>query len=97
MAPRFPTLKYPADVLTRTWQAASVLLDYPDETLFARMDLLTEVAASASTPWFAIGGIDAGRLPEVRAAGAERIVVVRAVTAAADPRAAAIQLRTGLD
>ena len=33
-------------MLTRTWQAASVLLDYPDETLFARMDLLAEVAAS---------------------------------------------------
>ena len=46
MAPRVPNLKYSEDVLTRTWQAASVLLDYPDETLFARMDLLAEVAAS---------------------------------------------------
>ncbi|OFE18712.1 nitrate reductase molybdenum cofactor assembly chaperone [Humibacillus sp. DSM 29435] len=46
MAPRVPNLKYSEDVLTRTWQAASVLLDYPDQTLFARMDLLTEVAAS---------------------------------------------------
>ncbi len=46
MASRLPNLKYSEDVLTRTWQAASVLLDYPDETLFARMDLLTEVAAS---------------------------------------------------
>ncbi len=46
MAPRVPNLRYSEDVLTRTWQAASVLLDYPDETLFARMGLLTEVAAS---------------------------------------------------
>jgi thiamine-phosphate pyrophosphorylase len=47
-------------------------------------------------PWFAIGGIDAARLPEVVAAGARRIVVVRAITAAEDPRAAAEQLRSAL-
>jgi thiamine-phosphate pyrophosphorylase len=47
-------------------------------------------------PWFAIGGIDAGRLPQVLDAGARRIVVVRAITAAADPRAAAEQLRSAL-
>ena len=35
-------------------------------------------------------------LPEVRAAGAERIVVVRAVTQAEDPEAAARTLRAGL-
>jgi thiamine-phosphate pyrophosphorylase len=40
-------------------------------------------------PWFAIGGIDAGNLDEVLAAGARRIVVVRAITEAEDPRAAA--------
>ena len=47
-------------------------------------------------PWFAIGGIDAQRLPEVLAAGARRIVVVRAITAAEDPRAAAERLRSAL-
>jgi thiamine-phosphate pyrophosphorylase len=47
-------------------------------------------------PWFAIGGIDAQRLQEVLAAGASRIVVVRAITAAEDPRAAAEQLRSAL-
>jgi thiamine-phosphate pyrophosphorylase len=47
-------------------------------------------------PWFAIGGIDAQRLPEVLEAGARRIVVVRAITAAEDPRAAAQQLRSAL-
>lgn len=47
-------------------------------------------------PWFAIGGIDEHRLPEVREAGAGRIVVVRAITAAADPRAAAERLSSAL-
>jgi thiamine-phosphate pyrophosphorylase len=47
-------------------------------------------------PWFAIGGIDTGRLPEVLAAGARRVVVVRAITAAPDPRAAAEQFRSAL-
>jgi thiamine-phosphate pyrophosphorylase len=47
-------------------------------------------------PWFAIGGIDAQRLPEVLDAGARRIVVVRAITAAEDPRAAAKRLSSAL-
>lgn len=46
--------------------------------------------------WFAIGGIDLERLPQVVAAGAGRVVVVRAITAAEDPRAAAAALRSGL-
>ena len=40
-------------------------------------------------PWFAIGGIDLGNLDEVLATGARRVVVVRAITTAADPGAAA--------
>ena len=47
-------------------------------------------------PWFAIGGIDEQRLPEVLAAGARRIVVVRAITAADDPGAAARRLKAAL-
>ncbi|GAA4534456.1 thiamine phosphate synthase [Mycobacterium paraffinicum] len=47
-------------------------------------------------PWFAIGGIDERRLPEVLEAGARRIVVVRAITAATDPRAAAQRLSSAL-
>lgn len=43
-------------------------------------------------PWFAIGAIDAGNLDEVLDAGARRIVVVRAVTEASDPAAAAAAL-----
>ncbi len=59
---------------------------------------LVRVAAELRTdkPWFAIGGIDAERLPEVLAAGARRIVVVRAITAADDPRAAAEALSAAL-
>lgn len=59
---------------------------------------LLRVAADAAgaKPWFAIGGIDAPRLPEVLAAGARRAVVVRAITAAEDPRAAATALRATL-
>ena len=59
---------------------------------------LVRVAAElgGDKPWFAIGGIDAERLPDVLHAGARRIVVVRAITAAEDPRAAAEQLKSAL-
>ncbi|ONK15008.1 thiamine phosphate synthase [Streptomyces sp. MP131-18] len=55
---------------------------------------LVRYAASVAgdRPWFAIGGIDAGNLAEVMAAGARRVVVVRALTQAADPGAAAAEL-----
>ncbi|GAA3396576.1 thiamine phosphate synthase [Streptomyces roseoviridis] len=43
-------------------------------------------------PWFAIGGIDETNLDEVLDAGARRIVVVRAITEADDPAAAAAAL-----
>jgi thiamine-phosphate pyrophosphorylase len=50
----------------------------------------------SNKPWFAIGGIDAQRVPDVLEAGARRIVVVRAITAAQDPQAAALELRSAL-
>ncbi|MDF0529531.1 thiamine phosphate synthase [Tsukamurella sp. 8F] len=53
-------------------------------------------AANPQRPWFAIGGIDGERLPDVQAAGAERIVVVRAITGATDPAQAAHDLRSAL-
>jgi thiamine-phosphate pyrophosphorylase len=52
--------------------------------------------SGAERPWFAIGGIDSGNVAEVVAAGATRIVVVRAIRDAADPRAAAAALRAAL-
>jgi thiamine-phosphate pyrophosphorylase len=54
----------------------------------AGLDAVRHAAASGETrPWFAIGGITEETLPEVLNAGATRIVVVRAVTTAADPAA----------
>ena len=60
--------------------------------------LVRAVAGLApSAPWFAIGGIDEANLDEVTGAGATRVVVVRAVTDAADPAAATRGLRRRLD
>ena len=54
------------------------------------LGLLSHAARRApARPWFAIGGISLGRLDEVLAAGATRVVVVRAITEADDPAAAA--------
>jgi thiamine-phosphate pyrophosphorylase len=50
----------------------------------------------AERPWFGIGGIGLGNLDEVLAAGARRVVVVRAITEAADPAAATAQLASRL-
>lgn len=61
------------------------------------LDLVRTVARrTPCRPWFAIGGIDHERLDAVLAAGAERIVVVRVITEASDPRAAASALRARL-
>ena len=59
---------------------------------------LVHAAAESPTdkPWFAIGGIDEQRLPEVLDAGARRVVVVRAITTADDPQAAANRLKAVL-
>ncbi|MGI9164753.1 MAG: thiamine phosphate synthase [Mycobacterium sp.] len=61
------------------------------------LDLIRAVASmGADKPWFAIGGIDERRIDEVIDAGARRIVVVRAITDAPDPGAAAGRLRATL-
>lgn len=61
------------------------------------LDLVRATSADdPARPWFAIGGIDETRLPEVLAAGATRVVVVRAITEADDPRAAAGRLSAAL-
>ncbi len=58
---------------------------------------LVEFAARESTiPWFAIGGVDTGNVAQVAGAGAERVVVVRAIRDAEDPEAAARTLRAAL-
>jgi thiamine-phosphate pyrophosphorylase len=54
------------------------------------MGLLTHVAlVQPPRPWFAIGGISLDRLYDVLEAGATRVVVVRAITEADHPGAAA--------
>jgi thiamine-phosphate pyrophosphorylase len=47
-------------------------------------------------PWFAIGGITLENVDDVLAAGARRVVVVRAITEAGDPGAAAAALAARL-
>jgi len=61
------------------------------------LELVRYAAGHAAVPFFAIGGIDPGNLASVRAAGARRVAVVRALTEAADPERAARDLRTQLE
>lgn len=61
----------------------------------------TELVAQAASletgkPFFAIGGINVTNVEEVTSAGADRVVVVRAVTEAEDTTAAAHDLRAKL-
>lgn len=51
--------------------------------------LVRHASERARLPFFAIGGIDAGNVPAVAAAGARRVAVIRAIRDADDPRAAA--------
>jgi thiamine-phosphate pyrophosphorylase len=94
--------------LTQVNAAAAEAVDYfcvgpcwPTPTKPGRsapgLDLVRATAElGTDKPWFAIGGIDEQRVPEVLAAGARRIVVVRAITGADDPRAAAQRLKARL-
>ena len=80
------------------------LVEYAAGLAVARAGSGPDSAASSAPsgesfpPWFAIGGIDLATLGEVLAAGARRIVVVRAITEAEDPAAATRELvrRIGL-
>ena len=56
------------------------------------LSLISRVAgAEPDRPWFAIGGIGLPELDAVLDAGARRVVVVRAITEASDPGAAAAE------
>ncbi|HEX5989641.1 MAG TPA: thiamine phosphate synthase [Solirubrobacterales bacterium] len=57
------------------------------------LELIAHAAAEAPHPFFAIGGIDPSNADQVVEAGAERLCAVRAIRDAADPEAAAQQLR----
>jgi thiamine-phosphate pyrophosphorylase len=57
------------------------------------LELISHAAEQAPHPFFAIGGIDASNASQVIAAGAQRLCIVRAIRDAADPAAAAEELR----
>ena len=61
------------------------------------LELVRYAAANSAVPFFAIGGIDPGNAPQVAGAGAQRMVVVRAIRDAADPRLAAAALHDLLE
>ena len=63
----------------------------------AGLHYVAHAASTVAKPWFAIGGLDAGNVHEVVERGATRIVVVRAITEAEDPEAAARELRAALE
>jgi thiamine-phosphate pyrophosphorylase len=56
------------------------------------LELVAYAAEHAAVPFFAIGGISAANVDAVRAAGAERVAVVRALTETADPERTAGEL-----
>jgi thiamine-phosphate pyrophosphorylase len=63
----------------------------------AGLDYVAYAAGRVAKPWFAIGGLDATNAAAVAQRGATRIVVVRAITEAGDPEAAARALRAALE
>ena len=60
------------------------------------LDYVRQACAESPIPCFAIGGITAAEIPAVRQAGARRVAVVRAISAAADPGAASRELLAAL-
>lgn len=92
-------------------QAASQIAQYADYILFGHiyetpshgdqpgrgLDALHAVVEAVDIPVIAIGGIRAEHVDEVLAAGACGVAVIRAISAARDPQAAAAELRTALD
>jgi thiamine-phosphate pyrophosphorylase len=60
-------------------------------------DYVRQAAAACPIPFFAIGGVEVGNVAAVRAAGAERVAVVRAITEAVDPAAATAALLQALE
>ena len=64
--------------------------EIPDPVL--GLDMMREMISHSSRPAVAIGGIDAGSVTQVIAAGARNYAVVRAVCKAADPYTALLSL-----
>jgi thiamine-phosphate pyrophosphorylase len=58
------------------------------------LEAIRHAAAVAAKPWFVTGGMAPDTAAEVLAAGARRLVVVRAISEAADPVVVVRALRT---
>jgi thiamine-phosphate pyrophosphorylase len=67
-----------------------------EDAVAGGFDLLRLSAEMLAVPWFAIGGVELSNVAEVTAAGAPGVAVVRAIRDAADPEAAARELRAAL-
>ncbi|MCA9059761.1 MAG: thiamine phosphate synthase [Planctomycetaceae bacterium] len=65
-------------------------------TEYAGLDFVRAAARQISLPWFAIGGIQPARLPELAAAGARRIALTAAISRSPDPAAVIQSLRSAL-
>lgn len=63
---------------------------------FPGLALIRQVAAEIKLPWFAIGGIDVGKIGQVVGAGARRIAVSSAVCRNPSPQAAARDLMNAM-
>lgn len=68
----------------------------PDYTPIGLTDI-AEVHRRVSVPVFCIGGVNTGRLPEILAAGARRVVVVSAFLCSADVRATVREVKAALE
>ena len=64
---------------------------------FAGLELVQQVAAEITLPWFAIGGIDRNNIGEVIAAGASRVAVSSAICGAEKPAEATRELTECLE
>jgi thiamine-phosphate pyrophosphorylase len=60
------------------------------------LDYVRQAAAESPIPFFAIGGLECANIDAVLQAGGQRVAVVRAITAAADPVAATTALLQAL-
>jgi thiamine-phosphate pyrophosphorylase len=68
-----------------------------EDAVAGGLELVRAAAEALMVPWFAIGGVELANVAEVVAAGAPGVAVVRAIRDAADPEAAARELRAALD
>jgi thiamine-phosphate pyrophosphorylase len=68
-----------------------------EDAVAGGLELVRAAAEMLTIPWFAIGGIEPSNVAALAAAGARGVAVVRAIRDAADPEAAAHELRRPLD